>query len=102
MGGALSDRAREAALAGLPGWHYDATRKGIAKRFSFVDFATAFGFMSEIAIQAEKLDHHPEWFNVYRHVDFLLTSHDVGGVSARDIALADLIEKRAARLFPPP
>ena len=88
--------AREAALARLPGWTFDPARKGITKRFRLADFRTAFGFMTEIAMEAEKMNHHPEWSNVYRTVDILLTTHDAGGLSARDIALAEKIEIIAA------
>lgn len=92
----LDAAAREAALSDLPGWTFDPARKGIAKRLRLADFRAAFGFMTEIAIEAEKMDHHPEWSNVYRTVDILLTTHDAGGLSARDIALAGKIEIIAA------
>ncbi len=68
----------------------------ITKVFKFDDFAAAFGFMTQIAIIADKMDHHPEWFNVYNRVDVTLTTHDAGGVTHKDIALAKAMEKAAA------
>ncbi len=91
----LDASEREAALAGLNGWSYDAEARGIRRSFRFSDFAEAFAFMSRIAILAEKADHHPEWFNVYNRVDILLTTHDANGLSERDIALAKTIDSFA-------
>lgn len=88
----LDSARREAALADLPDWAYDADARGIRRTFRFADFAEAFGFMSRVAIVAEKADHHPEWFNVYNRVEILLTTHDAGGLSERDIALATAID----------
>jgi 4a-hydroxytetrahydrobiopterin dehydratase len=88
----LDSARREAALADLPDWAYDADARGIRRTFRFADFAQAFGFMSRVAIIAEKADHHPEWFNVYNRVEILLTTHDAGGLSERDIALATAID----------
>jgi 4a-hydroxytetrahydrobiopterin dehydratase len=88
----LDTAEREAALARLPGWTHDPARDAITRRFTFKNFRAAFGFMTEVAIAAEKLDHHPEWSNVYARVDILLTTHDAGGLSALDIALAEVIE----------
>jgi 4a-hydroxytetrahydrobiopterin dehydratase len=88
----LTDAQRDAALPGLNGWSYDAARGGIAKRYVFADFAHAFGFMARVAILAEKADHHPEWSNVWNRVDVLLTTHDAGGLSQRDIDLAREID----------
>ncbi|MEP1231530.1 MAG: 4a-hydroxytetrahydrobiopterin dehydratase [Litorimonas sp.] len=68
----------------------------ITKVFRFDDFAQAFGFMTRIAIIAEKMDHHPEWFNVYNRVDVTLTTHDAGGVTHKDVALAEAMQKAAA------
>ena len=82
-----SNEIRE-ALAGLEGWSLDEARPAIAKTFAFKDFNAAFGFMSRAALAAEKLDHHPEWSNVYRTVEVVLTTHDSGGVTALDIELA--------------
>ena len=88
----LDANERDAALAGLDGWIYDAEARGIRRTFRFADFAEAFGFMSRVAVLAEKADHHPEWFNVYNRVEILLTTHDAGGLSARDVALATAID----------
>jgi 4a-hydroxytetrahydrobiopterin dehydratase len=88
----LDDKARGAAMAGLPDWKYDGETHGIRRSFKFDDFAAAFGFMTRVAILAEKADHHPEWFNVYNRVDILLTTHDVGGLSQRDVDLATAID----------
>lgn len=88
----LSESERAAALADLPGWTFDEGRNGIAKSFKFADFGEAFGFMTRIALEAEKADHHPEWLNVWNRVDILLTTHSDGGVTAKDMALAAKIE----------
>jgi 4a-hydroxytetrahydrobiopterin dehydratase len=87
----LNSTERETALQSLPGWAYDADARGIKRNFRFADFAEAFAFMTRIAILAEKADHHPEWFNVYNRVEILLTTHDAGGLSLRDIELAKAI-----------
>lgn len=92
----LSESERGAALADLPGWSFDAGRNGIAKSFKFGDFGEAFGFMTRVALEAEKADHHPEWSNVWNRVDILLSTHSAGGVTAKDIALAGRIEAIAA------
>lgn len=76
------------ALDQLDGWAAVEGREAIAKTYKFKNFAQAFGWMTRMAIISEKMDHHPEWFNVYNRVDVILTSHDVGGVTARDIKLA--------------
>ena len=88
----LNESERDQALADLPGWTYDATRHGIAKRFTFAGFGAAFGFMTRVALEAEKADHHPDWTNVWNRVDILLSTHSEGGVTAKDIALAKAIE----------
>lgn len=93
----LDAAAREAALASLPGWRRLDDRDAIARRYSFEDFVAAFGFMTRVAIEAEKLNHHPEWSNVYRHVDITLTTHDAGGLTALDFALARAIERHYRR-----
>lgn len=93
----LDDNARRKALETLPGWRHEPARDAIVKEFAFANFRVAFGFMTEVAIEAEKLDHHPEWSNVYRKVEIRLTSHDAGGLTAKDIALATVIEGIAAR-----
>jgi len=87
------DPARRARLAAeLPGWSDVSGRDAIQKKFSFADFNAAFGFMSRVALQAEKMDHHPEWFNVYNKVGITLSTHDAGGVSERDVKLATFID----------
>ena len=92
----LSGEARAAALAKLSGWSEIKDRDAITKRFQFKDFSEAFGFMARAALVAEKLDHHPEWFNVYNKVDVTLSTHDAGGLTDLDIRLAEAMEKLAA------
>lgn len=87
-----------AALARLPGWRTIDGRDAIAKEFRFADFNTAFGFMGRVALYAERHDHHPEWFNVYNRVEVTLTTHDSGGVSEKDMALAAFMDDIAAQL----
>src|SRR5436305_963004 len=82
---ALSEAERADALDGLSDWDYDESRDAITRSIAFTDFAEAFGFMTQIALIAEKMDHHPEWTNVWNRVEILLTTHDAGGLSARDI-----------------
>jgi 4a-hydroxytetrahydrobiopterin dehydratase len=88
----LNDTERADALDALPDWDYDEGRDAIARRFVFADFPEAFGFMAHVALIAERMDHHPEWSNVWNRVDILLTTHDCGGLSTRDIALAEAID----------
>lgn len=88
----LTDGMRDEALASLPEWTHDAERDGIRRRFTFKDFNEAFGFMTRVALMADKADHHPEWSNVWNRVDILLTTHDAGGLSTRDIHLAKAID----------
>ncbi len=88
----LTDGHRDEALAALPGWTHDAERDAITRRFVFKDFNEAFGFMTRVALLAEKADHHPEWSNVWNRVDVLLTTHDAGGLSTRDIQMAQAID----------
>lgn len=90
---ALSEAERADALDGLPDWDYDEGRDAISREFMFDDFNQAFGFMTQVALLAEKADHHPEWSNVYNRVTILLTTHDAGGLSARDIEMAEAIEE---------
>ena len=92
----LSGAERSAALGRLDGWAEVAGRDAIAKTFTFADFGAAFGFMARVALVAEKMDHHPEWTNVYRTVAVTLSSHDAGGVTSRDIELARAIDRIAA------
>jgi 4a-hydroxytetrahydrobiopterin dehydratase len=84
----LTAEARRTALADLPGWSEVAGRDAIARTFVFADFNEAFGFMARVALVAEKTDHHPEWRNVYKTVEVVLATHDAGGVTKHDIALA--------------
>ena len=88
----LSDTERADALDGLPEWDYDEARDAITRSIVFSDFVEAFGFMTQVALIAEKADHHPEWTNVYNRVAVLLTTHDAGGLSGRDIEMAEAID----------
>ena len=94
----LSAEARKSALQGLSGWSEVPGREAIAKTFTFKDFNEAFGFMSRVALVAEKRDHHPEWKNVYRTVEVVLATHDAGGVTALDIDLAKAMNAIAGQL----
>jgi 4a-hydroxytetrahydrobiopterin dehydratase len=85
----LTQPERVAALLKLKGWHVVTGRDAITKTFKFKDFSEAFGFMARAALAAEKLDHHPEWSNVYAKVDVTLSTHDVGGLTALDVQLAE-------------
>lgn len=89
----LTDTEIASALASLAGWLLVTGRPAIAKSFKFADFSAAFGFMTRVALAAEKLDHHPEWSNVYNRVDVTLSTHDAGGITALDIELARIIDK---------
>lgn len=92
----LSGAQRARAIAGLNGWREAASgRDAIQKSLEFADFNAAFGFMTHVALMAERMDHHPEWFNVYNKVEITLSSHDAGGVSERDIRLAAFIDTLA-------
>ncbi|MBQ8106699.1 MAG: 4a-hydroxytetrahydrobiopterin dehydratase [Afipia sp.] len=91
----LSADERRAALAKLTGWSEVSGRDAIARTFIFKDFNEAFGFMTRAALVAEKSDHHPEWRNVYRTVEVVLSTHDAGGVTARDIKLAEAMDRIA-------
>ena len=93
----LSGNARKAALAKLKGWSEVSGRDAIGKTFEFKDFSQAFGFMSRAALAAEKMDHHPEWFNVYKKVEVTLSTHDAGGVTELDVKLAETMDKIAAQ-----
>jgi len=91
----MSLEKREEKLAPLlaSGWSMvEGGRDAIQKKVVFKDFNEAFGFMTRVALKAEKMDHHPEWFNVYNHVDITLSSHDVNGLSDRDVRLASFID----------
>ena len=89
----LTGEARAAALAKLNGWREVADRDAISKRFEFKDFNQAFGFMATAALVAEKLNHHPEWFNVYNKVDVTLSTHDAGGLTDLDVMLAEAMDR---------
>jgi 4a-hydroxytetrahydrobiopterin dehydratase len=93
----LDDGAITALLAALPGWSKLSGRDAIAKRFLFTNFRQTFAFMTEVALEAEKLDHHPEWTNVYNRVDIVLSTHSVNGLSSLDEKLAMKIDQAAAR-----
>ena len=92
----LEGSARKQALTGLKGWKEEAGRDAIAKEFRFADFNQAFAFMTQIALKAERMDHHPEWSNVFNRVSVVLSTHDCGGVSERDIEMARFIDALAA------
>jgi len=91
----LSGQARSAALASIKGWTEVAGRDAIKKSFKFADFNQAWGFMTRVALAADKADHHPEWSNVYNKVEIVLSTHDAGGVSDKDVALAKFIDSIA-------
>lgn len=88
----LDEEERALALRNLPEWTPVQEPEGIRRLFTFKDFVGAFGFMTKVALLAEKADHHPEWSNVYNRVDITLTTHDAGGLSRRDIDLATQID----------
>jgi len=88
----LNEAERADALEDLDEWDYDDGRDAITRRFTFADFSEAFGFMTRVALLAEKADHHPEWSNVCNRVDILLTTHDAGGLSHRDVEMAHAID----------
>jgi len=92
MTGKLDPAARASALAGLPDWISAPDRDALSRSFRFGDFNEAFGFMTRVALLAERMNHHPEWFNVYNRVEITLTSHDVGGLSERDVKMAGRID----------
>jgi 4a-hydroxytetrahydrobiopterin dehydratase len=93
----LEGTARKAALAAVADWHEVSGRDAIARKFTFRDFNQAFGFMTRVALVAEKMDHHPEWLNVYKTVEVTLSTHDAGGLTDRDIALARAMDLLAAQ-----
>ncbi len=92
----LTGNARQAALAKLSGWSEVEGRDAISRKFTFKDFSEAFGFMARAALMAEKLDHHPEWFNVYNKVEVTLATHEADGVTERDVQLAQEMNRLAA------
>ena len=91
----LTGAARQTALRELHGWSEVADRDAIRKSFHFSDFSEAWAFLSRVALAAEKMDHHPEIFNVYNRVEIALSTHDSGGLSERDIRLAHIIDELA-------
>lgn len=88
----LTDAERNALLTDIPQWKLREDGLAIERTFTFADFSAAWGFMNRVALLAEKTDHHPEWFNVYNRVEITLTTHDAGGLSARDDVMARAIE----------
>lgn len=88
----LTDAERDALLEEYPAWTLRKDGLAIERTFRFADFSAAWGFMTRVALHAEKADHHPEWFNVYNRVEVTLTTHDAGGLSARDAAMARVME----------
>ena len=93
----LTGNARKTALGKLSGWSEVKGRDAITRKFTFKDFNEAFGFMARVALIAEKADHHPEWSNVYNKVEVTLSTHDAGGLTARDVKLAMEMDKLADR-----
>lgn len=91
----LDTTARMSAIAKLNGWSDVSGRDAITKKFTFKNFNEAFGFMTRVALVAEKMDHHPEWSNVYKTVDVTLSTHDAGGLTELDIKLAEAMDKIA-------
>ena len=91
----LTADARKSALAKLTGWSEVQGRDAITRKFVFKDFNQAFGFMTRAALVAEKMDHHPEWFNVYKTVEVTLATHDSGGVTELDMKLAEAMDRIA-------
>ena len=99
---ALAQTEAAALLATLPHWQHDAQRGAMARSFRFADFAQAFSFMTELALVAERCNHHPEWFNVYNRVDITLTTHDAQGLTQRDIDFARCADAAFLRFATPP
>lgn len=97
--GVLLGAELAAAVAGRDGWSVDAGDAAITKRFAFGSFQLAFAFMTAVALKSERMNHHPEWTNVYATVDVRLSSHDVGGVTERDLSLAAFMDDVAGRLL---
>ena len=95
MAARLQGAARAEALKGLKGWSEVPGRDAITRSLKFADFSQAFGFMSRVALMAEKMDHHPEWSNVYNRVEVTLSTHDAGGLTELDIKLATFIDSIA-------
>ena len=98
MAETLTGAAREAGLAALPGWTLAPDRDAISRSFRFAGFTEAFAFMTAVALEAQRADHHPEWSNVWNRVDMALTTHDAGRVTEKDLALARHMDAAYARL----
>lgn len=96
----LSGNERTSALAGLNGWSETKGGDAIARSLRFADFSEAFAFMTRIAMAAERMNHHPEWFNVWNRVDVTLSTHDAGGVTQKDIDLARVIDAATSHAKP--
>jgi len=96
MADKLDDTARRAALAELTDWTALEDRDAISRTFKFKTFNDAFGFMTRVALKAERMNHHPEWFNVYNRVEVTLATHDCDGLSELDVALAKFMDKAAS------
>ncbi len=95
MADRLSDDEIKAALGDLDGWSLTEGRSAIARKFEFANFNQAFGFMTRVALKAEAMNHHPEWFNVYKTVEVTLSTHDAGGLTEFDMKLAAFMNKAA-------
>lgn len=93
----LSPAARAEAMATLAHWREVPGREAMTRRFVFADFSAAFAFMAEVALVAERMDHHPEWFNVFNRIDVTLATHDAGGITTLDVSLATRMEVIAAK-----
>jgi len=93
----LTDETRAAELMKLEGWDEVRGRDAIQKTFKFKDFNEAFGFMTRVALKADQMDHHPDWFNVYNRVEVTLTTHDAKGLTMRDIKLAKFMNEAAGK-----
>lgn len=92
----LTDAERAAGLAALSGWSLVPGRDAITRRYQFKDFSEAFGFMTRVALAAERMNHHPEWFNVWNRVEITLSTHDAGGLTRLDLDLAAALDRLAA------
>jgi 4a-hydroxytetrahydrobiopterin dehydratase len=93
----LSPSERAQLAQKLPEWQAASGKDALVRSVKFKDFVEAFGFMTQVALLAEKMDHHPEWSNVYNRVEILLTTHDCNGLSARDVTLAEAIDRLVTR-----
>lgn len=95
---APESQAVESFLQKNNGWAWKKGKKAIHKSYAFKDFNQAFGFMTRVALLAEQMNHHPEWFNVYNRIDVVLTTHDAGGVTEKDVKLATFMDKCAKKV----